>query len=710
MFTNKKNFLIALSTAIFVFVGLIAFAVPVNGQASNLITSFKQGNNYPYDAPNGTKTLTTSGNNINPAIETRGNVGGAVSNYFSLTAGKQYTLTYTYTLNPTNPAGTAPNIRFVSDTSGRGNIYLTSNGVTRILDHTAQSGTKSVVFTPLTTGGYIEVSVGSGSKTNFSMTNISVTLTPAPTVTISANPTTVAYNSSSNISWTSTNATSCSVTKAGTAWQTGVSGTNVSSGALTANTTFTATCTGVGGTGTGNVTVSVAAPPIVVTHSTTFNLTVTAPPDLYHLSLSKTCTAVVLNWDVVPGATSYEITRITGSGTASILPPVTGTTYTDTTAAVNTLWTYTVKANNATVSKPQSIDNTKDPSCIPPLDPSVEILADPMTGPSSGYTSEVSWTSKDVTSCDLSTVGGEKGDDWSGYVGPVPVADIISGTVTEDMTFNISCRRIGGGPQVTDRVSVTVTDDNNGGGGNLTGTCTAVYNGRTFTGGDTINISNPPGTGTVTFTANPIGGTSPYSYIWPGGNTTRTYSKTFTSIGSNTTALTIRDASSNTVNSLCPSVFVGTNGGGGSTLPLLWFEGSNKPTINTSIEPPKTVREGQDVVVKYDRNEYSCTGLINLPIPTGFDITNPEWLQGIFIDTNTDIDIDDNQIYKFRNLVKGKYVVNLKCSESTITKTQSSWLANVVSSLSSVFAQSVPAPVNSNTLTINVVKPTIEEI
>lgn len=79
----------------------------------------------------------------------------------------------------------------------------------------------------------------------------------APTVTLVANPTSVTSGGSSNISWASTNAATCSVTKAGTAWQTGTYGTNVSSGALTANTTFTATCTGATGTTPASASVTV---------------------------------------------------------------------------------------------------------------------------------------------------------------------------------------------------------------------------------------------------------------------------------------------------------------------------------------------------------------------------------------------------------------------------------------------------------------------
>ena len=87
----------------------------------------------------------------------------------------------------------------------------------------------------------------------------------SPTVTISANPINISYNSSSNITWSSTNATSCSVTKAGVAWQSGTSGTNVSSGALTSNTTFVATCTGPGGNSApASATVTVGAQPPIV--------------------------------------------------------------------------------------------------------------------------------------------------------------------------------------------------------------------------------------------------------------------------------------------------------------------------------------------------------------------------------------------------------------------------------------------------------------
>jgi hypothetical protein len=79
----------------------------------------------------------------------------------------------------------------------------------------------------------------------------------APTVTLGASPSSVAPGAKSTLSWSSTNATGCT---AGGSW----SGTKASSGseassALTANSTFSLSCTGTGGTGNASTIVTVAA-------------------------------------------------------------------------------------------------------------------------------------------------------------------------------------------------------------------------------------------------------------------------------------------------------------------------------------------------------------------------------------------------------------------------------------------------------------------
>ncbi len=82
--------------------------------------------------------------------------------------------------------------------------------------------------------------------------------TPAPTLTFSANPLSVTSGGNSNLSWSSTNATSCT---ASGAW----SGSKATSGSqststLTSNQTYTLSCAGAGGNISRNVTITVQAP------------------------------------------------------------------------------------------------------------------------------------------------------------------------------------------------------------------------------------------------------------------------------------------------------------------------------------------------------------------------------------------------------------------------------------------------------------------
>ena len=65
-----------------------------------------------------------------------------------------------------------------------------------------------------------------------------------PTVTIMANPNPVAYGASTNISWISSNTSSCVIKKDGSSWQNGTSGSNYSSDPIYAQTEFTADCIG----------------------------------------------------------------------------------------------------------------------------------------------------------------------------------------------------------------------------------------------------------------------------------------------------------------------------------------------------------------------------------------------------------------------------------------------------------------------------------
>jgi hypothetical protein len=96
-----------------------------------------------------------------------------------------------------------------------------------------------------------------------------------PTLTLSASPTSITAGQSSTLSWSSTNATSCTATG-------GWSGTLATSGTQTvtptANTTYTLACTGTGGTATQSATVVVGS---TTGGSVTLKFNSTQPKDVY---------------------------------------------------------------------------------------------------------------------------------------------------------------------------------------------------------------------------------------------------------------------------------------------------------------------------------------------------------------------------------------------------------------------------------------------
>ena len=81
---------------------------------------------------------------------------------------------------------------------------------------------------------------------------------PAPAVTLSANPTSIAWDASSTLTWSTANATSCT---ASGAWSGAVATSgSQNTGALAASATYTLTCTGSGGSSAKSVTVTVSPP------------------------------------------------------------------------------------------------------------------------------------------------------------------------------------------------------------------------------------------------------------------------------------------------------------------------------------------------------------------------------------------------------------------------------------------------------------------
>ncbi|MBP9686396.1 MAG: GBS Bsp-like repeat-containing protein, partial [Candidatus Doudnabacteria bacterium] len=137
---------------------------------------------------------------------------------------------------------------------------------------------------------------------------------PQPEVSLGAAPASVGYGESTNLSWSSQNADSCTATS-GAGFSTGgaTSGSDGSS-ALTADETFTVTCTGPGGTASDSVSVAVALPPLSCSLSDT--------AIQYGGSVDASATGGVgsYSWST-PGA------NVSGSGSNIVLQYLTSGTY-----------------------------------------------------------------------------------------------------------------------------------------------------------------------------------------------------------------------------------------------------------------------------------------------------------------------------------------------------------------------------------------------
>jgi len=339
-----------------------------------------------------------------------------------------------------------------------------------------------------------------------------------PTADISASPTSVTYGGASNISWSSTSATSCSITKAGAAWKTGTSGTNISSGALYATTTFAIACTGTGGTATDSVTVTVGNAPVNgVCSSPQVHYNCSAGvsannkgPSYSGLNTNYTWDCNGLNSGTNASCTETKVmsgtlnaTSCTIANGASTCPSIVSwnTINPQGTSAITASGMSNVNGNSATnqtfmipypsrtfylYNNAQQLDqatasatcasgtawNDSSNKCLPiptPID--VDISANPtsMTLPSNSTT--LDWkTTGSPTSCTAS-------GDWSGTKATLKGSENKTGLTAGSYTYTITCSKSG----ILDAInSATVTVNSVPtclNGANNPPTCTAVMSG-----------------------------------------------------------------------------------------------------------------------------------------------------------------------------------------------------------------------------------------
>lgn len=261
---------------------------------------------------------------------------------------------------------------------------------------------------------------GSGGSAQASVTvTVQGSGPPAPTVSLSASPSRIDSGGSSTLTWSTTNATSCTAS-GGWSGAKGTSG-STSTGALTASTTFTLACTGTGGTAQRSATVTVRSS---TTPAPTVSLN--ASPTQVASGGSSTLTWSSTNATSCTASNGWSGTKAT-SGTAS-------------TGALTTPKTYTLSCTGTGGTAQASA--TVSVSAPTPA-PVVTLTASP-TSVSSGGTSTLTWSTSNATSCTAS--GG-----WTGArdtAGSESTAALSNAT-----TFTLACSGAGG----TAQTSVTVT-------------------------------------------------------------------------------------------------------------------------------------------------------------------------------------------------------------------------------------------------------------
>jgi lysophospholipase L1-like esterase len=243
-----------------------------------------------------------------------------------------------------------------------------------------------------------------------------VDATPRPTITLTANPLTVTTGQSSQLSWSSTNARSCSAT-GGWSGNKGTSGT-ATSAALSTNTTFQLSCTGPGGNATATISV-VVTPPLPT-------VTLTASP----ASVVKGSTAQ-LAWS----STNATSCTATGGWSGSK-----GTSGTATSAALSANTTFQLSCSGAGGNAAASAQVV----VTEPL-PTVTLAASPASVVR-GSTVQLSWSSTDATSC--TATGG-----WSGSKSTAGTA--TTAALSANTTFQLSCSGAGGNAAASAQVVVT---------------------------------------------------------------------------------------------------------------------------------------------------------------------------------------------------------------------------------------------------------------
>ena len=242
----------------------------------------------------------------------------------------------------------------------------------------------------------------------------SVSVSLRPTVDLIADATVVTQGQDAVLSWNARHADSCTAS-GGWSGSLGTSGSQTI-GALTADTSFTLTCSGAGGSASDSVAVIVEIPPVP-------SVVLTAANDVIDPGAST-----LLTW------TSSDASSCTASGAWSGSK---STSDNQSTGSLTNPSTFTLRCDGPGGSATSSV--------VVNIRPSVQLSAD-RTSLLQGENVELSWNASNASTCTAS--GG-----WSGNFATSGSQTISA--LTADTGFTLTCSGAGG--SASDAVSITVS-------------------------------------------------------------------------------------------------------------------------------------------------------------------------------------------------------------------------------------------------------------
>ena len=412
------------------------------------------------------------------------------------------TPTVSITSSPTTITAGSSSTLTVSATNATQVTVAGSDGSMYTMQSTGGTQTVSPTATTTYTANAAN-STGAGTKASATATVTVTSVAPpaAPTVTITASPTSIVAGNSSTLTVAATNATGVTVTGTDGSTYTlqPTGGTQAVSPAAT--TTYTATATGAGGkiTATAAVTVTPAGPPAAPTVS------ITANPTSIASGSSSTLTVAATN------ATGVTVTGTDGS--TYTLPPAGGTQAVSPTVTT----TYTATATGAGGKASAGTTVTVAPA------PTVTITAKP-TSIVTGSSSTLTVTATKATQV---TIAGTDGSTYT--LQPAGGTQPVNPTTTTTYTATAT----GAGGKVTATATVTVTAPP-AATVSITAAPATIFSGSSST--LTVVATNATavtvtGTDGSSYTLQPTGGTQAVS-----PTATTTYTASATGAGASATA------------------------------------------------------------------------------------------------------------------------------------------------------------------------------